>query len=144
MLQKTSQPKKVTAKAGKKTDSSMKKKSAVKKVIKKKVTKTVSVPVVKRSLKKNTVKKSLRIAPDEKKFWVKNGEIIDSLTNLAQSFAMMDTLVYRHHVNESKNDFALWVEHVLEDIECAEALRRSKSPQSAQVVVIKHLKHYDI
>jgi hypothetical protein len=144
MKQKISQTKKTTTKVTKKEGVDVTKKSAVKKVAKRSTLKTTSIPVVKLGHNKAVTKKTLRTAPDEKKFWLSNGEIIDSLANLADSFAKMDALIYRHHVNESKNDFALWVEQVLEDGKCAEALRRSKSPQSAQVVVVKHLKHYDL
>jgi hypothetical protein len=83
------------------------------------------------------------VAPDEKKFWLHSGEALATLQELATSFALMDAVVYRHHVNQHKNDFAAWVEHVLADPICAEALRRVKTPRSARLVIVRHLKRYD-
>ncbi|MFN3187984.1 MAG: DUF5752 family protein [Candidatus Paceibacteria bacterium] len=147
MIQKNTKLKKTSTEPLKKASAKVVKKSAVKKVTKKKpvAKKRIATSVkVTQAQNKRVHKKSLKVASEEKKFWAQNGEIIDSLANLANSFAMMDTLVYQHHVNEFKNDFAQWVEHVLEDSACAEALRRTHNPQSAQVVVLRHLKQYDI
>lgn len=100
--------------------------------------------VPKVSLKKQTpISTGLKTAPDEQKFWLQTGEVLASLTELATSFALMDTLVYQHHVNKQKNDFALWVEQVLEDIACAEALRKAKTPRSARLIVVRHLKQFN-
>ena len=54
----------------------------------------------------------------------------------------MDDEVFLHHVNEEKNDFAEWVEHVLEDARCAAELRKTTHPTKAQTVIIKHLRYY--
>lgn len=140
MLEKKSQSKKVTKKPSKKAGSSAVKKFTAKEKVKKSPTKSSKSSTSSRAVKKKT----LLVAPDEKKFWTQNGEIIDSLSNLAQSFTLMDNLVYEHHVNEFKNDFAAWVEQVLEDEACGMDLRRSGNPQAAKVVVVRHLKRYDL
>jgi len=150
MLQKNTQAKKVTTKSIK-TVVTKKSTSPVgaKKTPKQSVTKSAKkvatkVPVVKIGRKISGGKKALVIAPAEKKFWVQTGEILESLTDLATSFAKMDAVAYQHHVDTTKNDFASWVEHVLEDVLCADALRRSKTPKTARIAVIKYLKQYDV
>jgi hypothetical protein len=84
----------------------------------------------------------LVVAPDEKRFWLHTGETLASLQELADSFAAMDALLFSHHVTKEKNDFARWVEDVLDDVACALSLRRTRTPKSARVVVIRHLQKY--
>jgi hypothetical protein len=123
---------------------------------KKSPAKTTAKAAVKKAVKKTAVKKAasaeegetvrlpLRHAEDEKAFWVNDGKILKNLTELAETFAEMDTIVYRYHVATKRNDFADWVEHVLCDEECAAALRCAKTPKTAHTVVVRRLTAYDI
>jgi hypothetical protein len=120
-----------TAKKATKTAASAVSKSVAKTAVKKKATATAE-------------KLPLQHAEDESAFWVTDGQILKNLVDLAQTFAEMDAVVYQYHVAKERNDFADWVEHVLADIACAEALRRSKTPKTAHTVVIRHLKAYQI
>ena len=49
---------------------------------------------------------------------------------------------FAHHVNEQKNDFANWVEEVLCDGDCAQALHKVNERNKAHKVVKKYLKNY--
>jgi len=58
--------------------------------------------------------------------------------------AKMEKEVYAHHVTKEKNDFADWVEQVLEDAECAAAMRGRRTPSGARTVVVRHLRLYAV
>ncbi len=138
--------------------SSMPKKATTKKVAKKtakkivkKVTKKASKKVSmkpKKVAKKTTKKvskndfKMLVCASDDECFWTTDGSVLQSLEELKLAFGTMGDEVYMHHVTKEKNDFADWVDTVLQDRDCATALRRSRKPSSAKMVVVKHLRFY--
>ena len=123
------------------------------KVITKKVTQTAKKAAVKPVAKKAPAKtatkassqkaKLLVCAPDDKCFWTTDGQILKNLDELQMAFGSMGEEVFLHHVNKEKNDFADWVEQVLEDSACARELRKSKQPTTAKAVVVKHLRTYN-
>ncbi len=132
------------------TSTRLAKRSVVKKTkptsAKKRAVKGAAVPVVTVPKTRNQnveFKKPLPLAPEDKKFWMNNGEVLSSLLDLATTFSLIEKMIFDYHVTKQKNDFAEWVEHVLEDAQCAAALRKAKTPRSAKVVVVRHLKQYD-
>lgn len=129
-------PKKIT------TTNTITTKAGVKKVAKKAVIKKVVSAPKKTSIKKTITPKTLIYAGNEQSFWVKNGEVLNSLTSLYQALASMDEEVFAYHVTKDKNDFSDWVEMVLCDEACASDLRKAKNSDKACVVVAKHLKKY--
>ncbi len=144
MTKSSSVPKKSTTKvAAKKT---VAKKTVAKKTPVKKV--TTKKPAVKAAAKKGVVKKvaqkPLVVADNAQSFWVTNGEILNSLLALRDTLAAMDDGVYAHHARPEQNDFAIWVNDVLCDNECAQALAKAATPKTAHAVVVKHLKLYAI
>ena len=137
----------------------MPKKTTVKKVAKKttkkvvkKTTKSVSAgskvakKTTKKAIKKSTKSKTklLVCAADKECFWTTDGQVLKNLDELRLAFGTMDDEVYLHHVTKEKNDFADWVDQILNDDVCASALRKSKKPTSAKTVVIRHLRSYRI
>ncbi len=58
---------------------------------------------------------SLRDVHPDHVFKLKNGATIKNLYELANELASMDEEVFRHHVNEEKNDFHNWVLHIVRD-----------------------------
>lgn len=86
----------------------------------------------------------LQYADNQRSFWVSNGEVLNSLVALNNALASMEKAVFAHHVSKDKNDFADWVETVLNDLECANALRKTATPAAARTVVIRYLKQYDV
>ena len=123
-------------------------KKTTKKVVKKAVKKPKKAPVKKKTVPKESVSKklvrALVCAPGEKCFWTTDGKVLENLNQLQIAFGSMGDEVFLHHVTKEKNDFADWVEHVLEDASCATDLRRSKKPASARTVVIRHLRSYNL
>jgi len=58
---------------------------------------------------------SLKDVHPDHVFKLKNGAAIKNLYELANELASMDEEVFRHHVNEEKNDFHNWVLHIIRD-----------------------------
>jgi len=131
-----------------------------KKTTKKAVTKTTKKAVPKKTVKKvgskaskkaapkkAAVQKHVRAlvcAPGEQCFWTSDGKVLENLSHLQMAFGTMGNEVFLHHVTKEKNDFAEWVEHVLEDAACAADLRRAKKPSSARTVVVRCLRSYNV
>ncbi len=117
------------------------------KVITKKATPVSKKAVTKKVVTKKASGKQAKLlvcAPDDKCFWTTDGKILKNLDELQMAFGTMGEEVFLHHVNQEKNDFADWVEQVLEDRACASALRKSKEPATAKAVVVKHLRTYNV
>lgn len=119
----------------------MPKKVVAKKVVAKKVVAKKAVTPAKKSTLK---KKKLVYADNNQSFWVSNGQVLNSLNALQEALASMEKEVFTHHVNKDKHDFADWVDSVLCDKTCASELRKTKAPNTARVVVVRHLKSYDV
>lgn len=120
------------------------KKVVVKKVVAKKIVKKVLSPGKKTPAKKADTKKTLVYADNDHSFWVKNGQVLNSLIALQEALTSMESAVFSHHVGSKKNDFADWVDSVLCDEICAADLRKTKTPTSARTAVVKHLKSYKL
>jgi hypothetical protein len=143
--------KKTTASKTKTTAKPAAKKAVAKKSIKKKVEKkpVAKKPASKKTATKKVAKKTdkatgkvLVTADDERSFWTVNGEVLNNLISLSEALERMEKEAFSHHVTKEKNDFANWVETVLNDKACAVDLRKSKSPSGARTVVVRHLKLY--
>ncbi len=92
---------------------------------------------------KNT-KRTLVCAPNEQCFWTTDGKIIANLTELRDTLASMADDVFRHHVTKDRNDFATWIESVLQDPELAISIKSAKKPNTARAIVVRRLKEYSI
>lgn len=82
-------------------------------------------------------------AGDSECFWTTDGQVLRDLNELQMALAAMNDMVFGHHVTPMKNDFADWVESVLEDAACAADLRTAKKPSSARTIVVRHLRSYN-
>ncbi|MFT7644939.1 MAG: hypothetical protein ACI9BF_000604 [Candidatus Paceibacteria bacterium] len=131
----------VTKKVVKKTPT---KKVTVKKTLKKTPVKKVikKTPARKITTKRASSKKGLVYANDQTSFWLKNGQILNSLTALRDALNDMEKDVYSYHASGTRNDFANWVAVVLSDNKCAIDLEKAKTPTSAKTIVVRHLKFY--
>ncbi len=129
--------------SSKKTPSKKVAQKATKKAAPEKVTKKTSV---KKPASKTTTKKvaqyELRHAPTDQAFWVTDGQILNNLLDLESALSAMEKAVFSHHVTKEKNDFADWVEYVLEESECAQALRKARTQKPAHTVVVRYVKRY--
>ncbi len=108
-----------------------------KKVVTKKAT-------AKKATKKAQNFKALVCAADGECFWTRDGRILQNLEDLHMAFGSMDEEVFLHHVNKEKNDFADWVEHILDDLDCSIELRKSKELAKAHKILQSHLQKYSV
>lgn len=60
--------------------------------------------------------------PEEKAFRLVNGAYIKNLNELYSALMNADEQVFRHHVNESRNDFGNWVKDVHKDYRLANSI----------------------
>ena len=66
-------------------------------------------------------------APQEWRFLTCDGKEIKTIAELATTISTMDKQAFQHHVNEERNDFAIWVKKVFGDRRLARDLSRSKT-----------------
>ena len=130
--------KKISKKSAKKKAKKVVKKTAVKAI---KTSKVKKVAVKKRT-KKKTSKKILITATGDRCFWVNYGPPVKDLFELFDILSVINEEQFRHHVNEFKNDFAEWVEYVLEDKETAGKIKKTKTASAMAKVVGNSLKGY--
>jgi len=141
--------KKASRKIAKKTTKKVVKKTVknVKKVAKKKVVKKISVQKrggVKKVVSKKRGKKVLIIATEDRCFWVNHGPTLKNLLELRDTLLEINENQFKHHVNKVRNDFADWVEGVLQDKKTALRIKKTKTKNSMLSVVEKALKDYKI
>lgn len=128
----------------KKTTKAASKKEAVKKSVKTAASKrTDSKKAVTKKTAQKT-KKELVYADNARSFWVSDGQVLNSLIALRDALDAMEKEVYGFHAGPVQNDFAVWVEQVLCDADCAKDLGKAKTKKSAKTAVVKHLKFYAV
>ncbi|MBN1377226.1 hypothetical protein JW949_02735 [Candidatus Woesearchaeota archaeon] len=73
------------------------------------------------------LKKAVRkeTTPSRDELLLKNGRLVRSLKELIDALKKIDENVFKYHVNRHKNDFAEWIEDVLEKEELANELRKT-------------------
>ena len=84
-------------------------------------------------------KKVLGEAPEEHHFVVADGKKLKNIIELADALEIMSEEIFRHHVNEAKNDFAAWVKDVFYDHSLAEDLSRAKNRLETQIAILRRL-----
>jgi hypothetical protein len=81
---------------------------------------------------------------DANAFWLHKGGPIKNVVELKKAFDSMTQEQFDFHFNKNKNDFSLWVHHVLKDEKCAENLTRATTRKGASRIMFKNLKRYDV
>ncbi len=123
----------------------VKKKPAKKITLKKKVVKKTVKKAEKKVSKKKPTKKqkpALIVASDTASFWVNNGPVLNSLAALEEALLVITVEQFKFHAGGQQNDFAIWVETILLDKECAKALKKAKTQKTASKKVGAALKKY--
>lgn len=112
----------------------------VKKATKKATTKKVksTKKVVKAKVGK-VDKSKLVNAPEDKCFFLVNGQKLKNYEELAKVLGRIEENVFRHHVNESRNDFVNWVKDVFNDVELAKSIAGIHDKDKLQLVIYRHI-----
>jgi hypothetical protein len=85
---------------------------------------------------------SARLAdvPEEKRFWCNDGRYLNNLEELKAALEGMTDETFSFHSNETKSDFAKWVDEVIGDDKLAADLKRSATRQWAAKRVADRIK----
>ena len=96
----------------------------------------------KRGKKKNkavAVSKKLGDAKPEQYFILITGVPLKNIKELINSFETMNEWVFRHHVNEARNDFANWIKDVFNEKELSEEVKDVRDMHEMQLRMLKYL-----
>ncbi len=84
-------------------------------------------------------KHALKEAPTDKHFIVADGNKIKSVAELACALETMSEEVFKHHVNEARNDFASWINDVFDEKNLAAKIAAAKDKATHELVLLKNL-----
>ena len=63
-------------------------------------------------------------------FYARDGTVVKSLVDLARAIETMDEQSFKHHVTESRNDFASWINDIIKDKSLAGEIKGLKSKEA--------------
>ncbi|MBR9699499.1 hypothetical protein GOV09_03535 [Candidatus Woesearchaeota archaeon] len=72
----------------------------------------------------------LATAPSDKNFHIFNGPMVHCIEELHQALRQISEEQFKHHKNNSKNDFYNWILLVVGDIKLANDIARAKTKQT--------------
>ena len=102
---------------------------AKRKVIKKKKVKK------KKSMKKDILKDT----NPEHYFFVQDGKVIKNVLELSRQLDNMADDIFRHHVNDMKNDFASWIKNVFKQEKLAKEVLKTTDKDKTQIIILKYI-----
>jgi len=78
-------------------------------------------------------------------FWMCNGTIVRNVYELANAIESMNKVDFVYHVNDDhqKNDFAKWIEAVLEDPELARRLQKIRNQKKYVQTIRNRIKELE-
>jgi hypothetical protein len=77
------------------------------------------------TITKQVAKARLSSVSEEKRFWCNDGRYLSNLEELKTALDGMTDETYLFHSNETKSDFAKWVDEVIGDDKLARDLKKS-------------------
>jgi len=83
-------------------------------------------------------KKVLGEVPEMYHFFLKDGRKLKSLHELINAFDEMSDEVFHYHVNEEKNDFANWINDVMDEKKLASEIKNAEDMVQTQLKLLKH------
>ncbi len=78
-------------------------------------------------------------APEEYHFVLADGRKLRDMLELVEGLEHMSDDIYRHHVNETRNDFSTWLRDVFNEDELADEIAKINNKVDTQTAVMKHL-----
>ncbi len=79
----------------------------------------------------------LKPAPKGKSFFLANGEEVKSAKTLADKLEEMPEEVFKHHVNQEKNDFANWIKDIFKAEDLASKMNSDR--KDIRIEIYKYL-----
>ena len=72
-------------------------------------------------------------------FYLIDGRRLDTLLHVVDALETMSEDIFRHHVNDMRNDFATWINDVYNEKELADMLKNCFDRRSTQVTILRHM-----
>ncbi len=72
-------------------------------------------------------------------FYLADGRYLRSVLDLAKTLPYMDQGLFSHHANETKNDFAEWLEKSVGENELAEELKCAGSKEEFEMLLLRQI-----
>ncbi len=92
----------------------------------------------KKSTRKKKVRRPINAKP-ENYFILVTGVPLKNVKELANALETMNEWVFNHHVNQSRNDFAVWIKSVLKENALADEIRDINNIKDMEIRLLKHL-----
>jgi hypothetical protein len=92
------------------------------------------------SMTKQVAKARLDSVPEEKRFWCNDGRYLSNLEELKAALENMTDETFLFHSNETKSDFARWVDEVIGDDKLARDLKKSATRSWAAKSIADRIK----
>lgn len=90
--------------------------------------------------KKKTEKKNiLKDANSNHYFFVQDGIVLKNVLDLSKQLDKMTDEVFRHHVNEMRNDFSNWIKDVFKEEKLAKELLKTTDKDKTQIIILKYV-----
>jgi len=90
--------------------------------------------------KKKAVNKDiLKDANPEHYFFVQDGTILKNVLDLSKQLDNMADDIFKHHVNEMKNDFSNWIRDIFREEKLAEELLKTTDKDKTQLIILKYI-----
>jgi hypothetical protein len=92
------------------------------------------------TITKQIAKERLAKVAEEKRFWCNDGRYLSNMEELKTALESMTDENYLFHANETKSDFAKWVDEVIGDDKLAKDLKKSATRLWAAKAVTDRIK----
>lgn len=85
---------------------------------------------MKKQVKPLEAKRILATVKVGRRFWLCTNEELKNLGEVAKAIDIIETEVFRYHVNKDKNDFEVWIRDIVKDKELAREISRIKTKET--------------
>ena len=85
------------------------------------------------------INKFLSDVQNEKSLWINNGPVVHNLYEFVGAIRSINDDTFRYHVNETKDDFGLWIKEVITDSNLAEEISKIKDKEKFARAIEKRI-----
>lgn len=89
-------------------------------------------------------KEILENVAENNKFWLANGKQLSSIKELHNELKKMNEDTFKHHVNDTKNDFYNWVKDIYKDMQLADDLLECSTKEAMMFCLNSHLNKAEV
>jgi len=86
---------------------------------------------------KEDAKRALEPCDYNNEFYMCDGRRVNSLANLVKALRHTKADVYSYHVNESKNDFSMWINDVFKDSKLARSIYKLSKTNTIKKISLR-------